>query len=390
VRALSHLEQRLAFLAEQVQAVRTAVAAERNNGSSPLKLAILDHKRRYLEMEQEWLTGVVHSIHENGEVPGTGEGRRQGLMVLSGELRHYHLPDLMRLIVSGQHSGTLKVTDGAELRTLSFEEGQPVRASYGRADSPPQALPSCDEVLDGLCELFRWQEGRFTFDQQTAPGEQSVPLDCSAEELMLRGCRKVDNWAIIQNLVPSGDAIFELGSAREGLDRLALLPGEERVVAAVDGVKDVAAIARELDLTLFETSRIFYCLIAVGVLRTADLDKIHLRRVFREIAELMCSSTIPWRASPEDTACEEEVNHRVRHLPLRLDSGRVVDSADPHLGTEELKEMYHRFLLEQFRVIDRLFGHSNARQAFERTLRQLAPELQAVARRHGFDRLVSA
>ncbi len=142
-----------------------------------------------------------------------------------------------------------------------------------------------------------------------------------------------------------------------------------------------------LDLTLFETSRIFYCLAAIGVLRTADLDKIRLRRVFREIAELMCTSTIPWRASPDDRACEEEVNHRVRHLSLRLENGRIEDLADPQLGMEELKEMYLRFLTEQFRVISRRFGHSNARQAFERTLHQLAPELQAVAKRHGFDRL---
>ncbi len=120
VRALSHLEQRQAFLEEQAQAVRSAVAAERDNGGLPLKLAILDHKRRYLEMEQKWLADVIQSIQESGENSGVEEGGRRGLMVLSGELRHYHLPDLMRLIVSGQHSGTLKVTDGAELRTLSF------------------------------------------------------------------------------------------------------------------------------------------------------------------------------------------------------------------------------------------------------------------------------
>jgi hypothetical protein len=197
----------------------------------------------------------------------------------------------------------------------------------------------------------------------------------------------VDNWAIIQNLVSSGDAIFELGSASDNLDRLSLLPGEERVVDAVDGVKDVAAIARELDLTLFETSRIFYCLAAIGVLRTADPDKIRLRRVFRELAELMCESTLPWRASPDDRSCEEEVNHRVKDLPLCLDRGRIVDQADPQLGTEELKQMYLRFLTEQFRVIGWRFGQGNTREAFQRTLRQLAPELQAVARRYGFDRL---
>jgi|GEM_PF-629613 len=388
-RALSQLAQRQAFLDGQAQEVQVAVASEGGNGLSPLKLAILDHRRRFLEMEREWLADVIRSIRESGEAPGFREGARQGLMVLSGELRHHHLPDLVRLIASGQHSGTLRVTDGADLRTLSFEEGRPAYASYVHGGDPPVPLSSCDEVLDGLCDLFRWQEGRFTFDQQTEYGAWSVPLECSAEELMLRGCRRVDNWAIIQNLVPSGDTIFELGSAPERLPALALLPGEERVVATVDGVKDVATVARELDLTFFETCRIFYCLAAIGMLRTADLEKIRMRRVFREIAELVCTGTLPWRASPDDRSCEEEVNERVGHLPLRLDDGRIEDRTDPQLGTEELKEMYQCFLAEQFRVISRRFGHSNARQTFERALRQLAPELQAVAHRHGFDRLAT-
>jgi hypothetical protein len=161
-------------------------------------------------------------------------------------------------------------------------------------------------------------------------------------------------------------------------------------VVAVDGVKDVATIARELVLTLFETSRALYCLTAIGVLRTADLDKIHLRRVFREIAELMCKSTLAWRSSPEDRACEEEVNHRSRELPIRISKGRIEDQADPQLAADELKEIYRKFLENQYTVIDRRFGQSNARQAFARSVQQLPPELRGVVRRYGFDRIVEA
>ena len=60
---------------EQAEVVRTAVAAERNNGSSPLKLAILDHKRRFLEMEQEWLADVIAEHSGEGEDSGVEAGR---------------------------------------------------------------------------------------------------------------------------------------------------------------------------------------------------------------------------------------------------------------------------------------------------------------------------
>jgi len=156
----------------------------------------------------------------------------------------------------------------------------------------------------------------------------------------------------------------------------------------VDGVKDVATIARELELTVFEASRAFYCLAAVGVVRTADLDKIRLRRLFREIAELMCSSTVAWRNAPKDRTCEEEVNQLTEHLPLCLNRGRIEDQADPQLKTDGLVDMYRAFLLAQLGVVSRRFGPDNARQSFQQTLRQLAPELQEVAKRYGFDRLL--
>jgi len=386
-RVVPQVEKHQTFLDQQFEEVQACLDAERGNGRSSLKLAILEHKRRFLAMERDWLGDVIRSIEEEG---GTGFGREaggRGLMLLRGNLQDHHLPDLFRLIVSGRHNGTLTVTDGADARTLSFEEGQPICAAYLRWGQPIQPLVSCDEVVDTFCDLFRWQEGQFTFDQKVERPEWCVPVDCSAEELILRGCRKVEDWEIIQRLVPSADTIFEPTPERRRATELSLTPVEARILAAVDGVKDVAAIAREQDLTLFETCRAVYCLTAVGVLSTADLDKIRLRRVFREMAELICSSTIAWRASPDDRECEEDVNAQCAHLPLRLDHGRIQDETDPQLGIDELKEMYTSFLQVQFQVVSRRFGRTNARQSFERSLRQLAPELQDVAKRYGFDRL---
>jgi hypothetical protein len=308
-------------------------------------------------------------------------------MVLDGDLRSFHLPDLLYLIISGRHSGTLRVTDGAEARTLVFAEGKLECASCHRRDALPAATASCEEVLTGLCDVFRWRQGRFTFDQSGEPEAGCVPVQCSVEELILRGCRKVDSWNIIQQLVPSDEIIFEVGPNVQRLEQMTPTPTEEQVVAAVDGVKNVAAIARELDLTLFEASRVFYCLTAIGVLQTADLDKILLRRAFREITELMCKSTQPWRSSQDVFTCEQEVNERTQALPISLLDGRIQDQVDRQMETDELKEMYTRFLAEQFAVVSHRYGRTNAQQSFEQSLRQLAPELQTVAKRHGLDRV---
>jgi len=214
-----------------------------------------------------------------------------------------------------------------------------------------------------------------------------VPLTCTAEELILAGCRWVDHWSIIQRLVPSAETIFELSVPPERLETLALTEGENRVAGAVNGSEDVEAIAHSLGMTLFEASRTLYALAAAGLVRSADLEKSRLRRVFREIAELLCASTVAWRSSGVDRTCEEEVNQLCHLLPLHLDRGRIADEAEPRLPTSDLVQMYRSFLLAQIDVVSRRFGRDNARQSYERTLSQLAPELQEVARRHGLDKL---
>jgi hypothetical protein len=353
-------------------------------------LAILDHAHRFLEMEQSWLADVIRDIRGGDEPRYAQASPQRGLMTLSGDLHRYHLPDLIHLIVSGQHSGRLTVTDGAAIRILGFEKGRPVCAAcLQQNEPPPLPPPPPEQVLEGLYDLFRWQEGQFTFDQQTECEEWCVPLLISAEDLILGGCRWVDNWTIIQQLVSSADAIFEVSSASQRLTDLPLAPTEEQIVAAVDGVKDVATIARDLGLTLFEASRGFYCLAAAGVVRSADLSKIRLRRVFREIAELLCHSTLPWRSSPEDRSCEEEVNALSKNLPLRLNEGRIEDQANPRLRTGKLVKLYKSFLSIQLDVISRRFGQDKARQSYETVLNQLSPELQEISVQHGFDKLIN-
>ena len=95
-RAGSLLEQRQAFLSKQAQELRNTLDSERARKGSSQRLAVLDHQVRYLKMEQDWLADVIRGIEGKGEAGYAQPGERQGLMVLRGDLRHYHLPDLLR------------------------------------------------------------------------------------------------------------------------------------------------------------------------------------------------------------------------------------------------------------------------------------------------------
>ncbi len=385
-RVIPLLEQRRAFLDDWHTSLQERIACMGGDSSYPLRQAILNHLASHINMESRWLEGLIRQIQGEEEMP-TGVGT--SLMILSGNLRDYHLPDLIRLIASGQHSGTLAVSDGSAQRILTFREGRPICAASGHLHSTAEGGQSKEQILADIYELFRWQEGSFTFDQTMGPDEGCLVLQMSVEKLILEGTRWVDNWSTIQRFVPSADAIFETYHPLETFPDLQLTPGESRVLACVDGLTDVAAIAQQSELTVFETSKALYCLTAVGLVRTGDLDKIRLRRVFREISELLCRSTIAWRSSPTDRACEEEVNQLSEHLPICLNEGRIEDRADPRLKTDELVRLYRSFLSIQLDVISRRFGRDNARGSFEQVLRQLAPELQEVSARYGFGSLIN-
>ena len=371
--ALALLEKRLGFVRDWGVKLGQAVEQERGVGNRPLQIAILEHSTGCARMEAEWLTGIIHQLR------GEDVEEYRGLMILTGDLREFHLPDLIKLIVSGRHSGTLAVTDGISARTLSFHEGRPVCATSRRPDGE---VGDPDQIINDVYDLFRWQEGPFTFNQRMEPQEGCLVLRTSAENLILAGSRWVDNWGTIHRIVSSPDTVFERREGRISLEGLDLMPEEHQVLNALDGLKDVTGLARACELTEFETSKILYGLHAVGLAQPGDLNKIRLRRLFREFAELMCRGTRPYRASPDDSSCEIEVNQRCEDLPIRFIAGRIEDQTDPTLRTENLAELYREFLQHQRGVVTEWFGSEVADRLLQQVLSQISPSLRDALEQH--------
>jgi DNA-binding PadR family transcriptional regulator len=373
-RALGLLERRVEFLRERRALLEQQIERKIRTGEA-LQVAILEHRASCAQVETQWLARIIKQLRQ-----GALEGDTyRGLMLLSGDLLEFHLPDLVKLIASGKHSGTLSVTDGVNTRTISFQEGRPVCATSGRQDGD---IDRPEQVLQDIYDLFRWQEGSFTLDQRMKPVEGCTILRMSARDLILSGSRWVDNWAAIQQVVPSVETVFERHDEAADVADLLLTPLEERVLGALDGLHDVSDVARECKLTEFETSKALYSLATVGLARPGDLSKIRLRRVFREFAELMCRATIPYRDSPDDSSCEDEVNHCCQHLSVRFVNSRIEDQTDPTLGTEGLARTYRTFLGAQQDVVKQRFGEAVADTLVEQVTSRISPSLRDALREY--------
>ena len=290
---------------------------------------LLQHSISTAKLDVEWLADIRRQLEDDGSCQTDFDS----IMTLQGNLQEFHLPDLMKLIESGRHGGTLVVTAGPRTRSITFNQGQPHCAA---SQLNSIAIEDPDQVLDHIYQLFQWQQGDFIFDQRGCPQVGCRILSTSTDALILEGARRLDNWDVIHRIVPSSESLFEPCNINKQPETPRLSEEERRVLNLVDGFQDVTTIARASGLTEFETSRILYGLYAIGCVLPADPDKSRLRRVFREFAELMCRGAIPYRTTPEEaTACENEVNQRCEHLPVKIRNSYIEDNSNTSLNVDD-------------------------------------------------------
>lgn len=121
--------------------------------------------------------------------------------------------------------------------------------------------------------LMRWTEGSYLY-RWTPPLEESILLRTSIYKLILRGKRLESRFSVLRDYlapwhrIPRLNTNIDLEEARE----IRLHDDETRVLAAVDGERDVAAVIRTSELPDLEVMRILYGLGWARILQIVDPD----------------------------------------------------------------------------------------------------------------------
>ena len=239
-------------------------------------------------------------------------------MPIEGPLRELDIHDVFQLLDLSRKTGALRVTSGLRDNEgiVHFDSGQVVYASVrsnphplgtmlvrsGRlteeelARARARQLESRDgrrlgEVLidEGLIsarelerqlrlqveavvfELLSWREGFFSFVEQDVAG---LPADAlvriSAESLLMEAARRMDEWSTIADRVPDLSVVPALAAEEEGdASPLSLDADAWTVLAAVDGMRDLRAIAAALARSEFDVAMVAARLVQARVIRVA-------------------------------------------------------------------------------------------------------------------------
>jgi tetratricopeptide (TPR) repeat protein len=235
-------------------------------------------------------------------------------VALEGPLKELHIQDVFQLLDLGRKSGVLRVT--SELRqtagTVAFERGGVVAATAGKDPQPigarlvrlgkisaPQLEQACAaqqagdsrrlgdilvangaitrreldrqlkaQIEEAIFELLAWSEGYFRFEDG-APSEAIVeaPVRIPTEGLLMEAARRMDEWSRIEDKVPHLRVVPRLPASESVTNgRLELAPLEWEVLAAVDGERDLHALAAALGRSEFDIARTAYALSSAGVI----------------------------------------------------------------------------------------------------------------------------
>jgi hypothetical protein len=175
-------------------------------------------------------------------------------MALEGSLKDFGLADIFQLIYLQKKTGILTMkNDSAEAKVL-FEKGLVVKAETSNLEGlnrigqilarsnkitedqlkealskQHQSKDKIGEILiemgaiqkedlvkalgihvrEAVLNLFKWKEGRYSFEPSEISIERDYWLPVHTEFLIMEGVRRIDEWPFIEKKIPNLEIIFE-------------------------------------------------------------------------------------------------------------------------------------------------------------------------------------
>jgi Domain of unknown function (DUF4388)/Type II secretion system (T2SS), protein G len=123
------------------------------------------------------------------------------------------------------------------------------------------------EVEEAAYRPFGWKSGRYRFVPQPSvetPDGRIGPI--SAEGLLMEGIRRVDEWPVIHERVPSRAMVLKVGGRGGRPAPKQIEPNEVKMLDLVDGKRTVQDLVDASGLGEFEAMRALASLVSAGAI----------------------------------------------------------------------------------------------------------------------------
>jgi len=129
-----------------------------------------------------------------------------------------------------------------------------------------------EQIQDAAFDFFSWPDGEFSFNAEERPDDEDVLVEMNVENVIMEGCRRIDEWELIFEHLGSLERIPHL-AYNEGVEdrgEVRLTPDEWRVVVHIDGRADINTILRDCGLDRFHGAKVIYSLFSSGLVTVSE------------------------------------------------------------------------------------------------------------------------
>jgi hypothetical protein len=249
-----------------------------------------------------------------------------------------------------------------------------------------EQLAWCEEQImeTTIYTLFLWRNCKFTFQGDLLVKTDGIPVSVSAEKLIIEGTRRVDEWIRISPVIPSVLMAFR----RLPRPVTGPLSDEAReVLALVDGVSDVATLARKRSRTQFDTAKLLHGLTQLGLIQPVPPDKHRVMELFRYTAEAIYIKLVMYGYSRKAMEFEYELNRFAREnkLKVRMHIGKIrLTDMDLPLDATALLDLYKLFIAIENNKFAKLFPPEIHKGLTEALYQHMDKETRALMRMYEF------
>ena len=224
--------------------------------------------------------------------------------LLYGDLRLFHVAELMALIASMRKDGILSLHVPHARKVTYFKEGQIVFASSNVEDdrlgevlwrcgylslnqlsqvsdlvepgkkklgkilidkgilTPRQLYEGiCDQVLEVVYSMFHFTGGEFVFVEKKLHLKNTIRLDMSTRDVIREGVRRLQELSKLEEVVPDRDAVLV---ARPVKVEVPLEEREKHLLSLLDGKRTVGELIEMGHLGEFDSLKAIAKLLTVG------------------------------------------------------------------------------------------------------------------------------
>lgn len=204
-------------------------------------------------------------------------------MAFQGSLTELPLPDIIQLVSVSGKSGKFTLTREGDEGVIYLRNGQIVHAHTGELSGE-----------EAIYALAIWNQGDFVFAPTEEVPEQTIQR--SNTNLLMEAARRMDEWRVLSKKIPSVELIPELAPRAQRHEQITINPQEWLLVTRIDGRKSISEIARAIELSSFDVSKILYGMV------TAELVVLKKRAEKPRPAPVAAPAPAPVAAPPPPPA----------------------------------------------------------------------------------------